>query len=75
MGQTEFAVSYQLTESGNYLIRAFRENAWDIFDGEIQNSGIAFIFVKEFDHFKKEKNPLGNSEKSIVPTDSLQRTK
>ncbi len=54
-GMTEFAVSYRLTESGNYSIKAFRENAWDIFDGEIQNSGIAFIFVKEFDSFRREK--------------------
>ncbi len=55
-GMTEFAVSYRLTESGNYSIKAFRENAWDIFDGEIQNSGIAFIFVKEFDSFKRKKS-------------------
>lgn len=54
-GMTEFAVSYKLTETGNYRIRAFRENAYDIFDGEIQNSGIAFIFVREFDSFKKRK--------------------
>jgi len=53
-GMTEFAVSYKLTEKGNYRIKAFRENAYDIFDGEIQNSGIAFIFVKEFDSFGKK---------------------
>lgn len=52
-GMTEFAVSYQITESGNYHVKAFRENAFDIFDGEIQNAGIAFIFIKEFDSFRK----------------------
>lgn len=52
-GMTEFAVSYQITKSGNYRIKAFRENAWDIFDGEIQNSGFAFIFIKEFDRKRK----------------------
>ncbi|MCK5137163.1 MAG: translocation/assembly module TamB domain-containing protein [Bacteroidales bacterium] len=51
-GMAEFAVSYQITESGNYHVKAFRENAFDIFDGEIQNAGIAFIFIKEFDSFK-----------------------
>jgi hypothetical protein len=55
-GMTEFAVSYKLTETGNYRIKAFRENAYDIFDGEIQNSGIAFIFIKEFDSISKSKN-------------------
>lgn len=56
-GMTEFAVSYKLTEQGNYRIKAFRENAFDIFDGEIQNSGIAFIFVREFDSFRDWKRP------------------
>ncbi|MCK5367735.1 MAG: translocation/assembly module TamB domain-containing protein, partial [Cyclobacteriaceae bacterium] len=54
-GMTEFAVSYQLTKSGNYRIKVFRENAWDIFDGEIQNSGLAFIFIKEFDSIRRKK--------------------
>jgi hypothetical protein len=56
-GMTEFAVSYKLTETGNYRIKAFRENAFNIFDGEIQNSGIAFIFVKEFESFRKKEMP------------------
>ncbi|MCG8307574.1 MAG: translocation/assembly module TamB [Cytophagales bacterium] len=55
-GMTEFAVSYKLTRTGNYRVKAFRENAYDIFDGEIQNAGIAFIFVREFDGFGKRKN-------------------
>ena len=53
-GMTEFAVSYKLTPAGNYRIKGFRENAYDIFDGEIQNSGIAFIYIKEFDRFRKK---------------------
>jgi len=53
-GMTEFAVTYNLTEVGNYRIKAFRENAYDLFDGEIQNSGIAFIFIREFDSFRRQ---------------------
>ncbi len=56
-GMNEFAVSYKLTKSGNYRVKAFSENAYDIYDGEIQKSGIAFIFVKEFDRFKKKQEP------------------
>jgi len=52
-GMTEFAVSYKITKSGNYRIKGFSENAYDIFDGEIQNSGIAFIFIREFDNLRK----------------------
>jgi hypothetical protein len=53
-GMPEFAVSYKITESGQYRVKAFRENAYDIFDGDIQNAGIAFIFIREFDSFKKK---------------------
>ncbi len=42
---TEFIVEYLLTKNGNYRIKAFRENAFDLIDGEIQNTGLAFIFV------------------------------
>lgn len=46
--QTEFIVQYLLTRNGNYRIKAFRENAFDLIDGEIQNTGLAFIFVVDF---------------------------
>ena len=54
-GMTEFAVSYKLTENGKYRIKAFRENAYDFYDGEIQNAGFAFILIREFDSFRKRK--------------------
>ena len=61
-GMTEFAVSYKLTETGNYRIKAFRENAFDIFDGEIQNAGVAFILIREFDSFKRKKSETSQKE-------------
>ena len=50
----EFSVTYDLTESREYKIRAFRENAYDIFDGEIAYSGFALIFEKSFDSIKRK---------------------
>ena len=47
-------------------IKAFKENAYDLFDGEIQNSGIALLFVREFDRFRKKKTML-----LTTPDDSL----
>ena len=68
-GMTEFAVSYKITKSGNYRVKAFSENAYDIYDGEIQISGLAFIFVREFDGPGKRRRTrppsLENSQKSI----------
>jgi hypothetical protein len=74
-GMTEFAVSYKLTETGNYRIKAFRENAYDIFDGEIQNSGIAFIFIKEFDSIRKSKNEGAKNGTDIEQENNIERQK
>jgi hypothetical protein len=52
----EFAVIYQLTESGEYKLRAYYEDAYDLFDGDISYSGIALIFEREFDSLKKKKS-------------------
>jgi hypothetical protein len=51
----EFAVIYQLTESGEYKLRAYYEDAYDLFDGDISISGIALIFEREFDTLKRKK--------------------
>ncbi len=48
----EFAVIYSLDPDGQYKLRAYRENAYDFFDGEVAYSGIAFIFEKEFNSLK-----------------------
>ncbi len=50
----EFAVTYSLNPEGNYKLRAYRENAYDLFDGEVAYSGIAFIFEKEFNNLKRK---------------------
>ncbi len=64
----EYSVFYDLTPSGNYRIKAFRENAYDLFDGEIQNSGVAFIFIREFDSKKdKDSEPEKPDEKPLNP--------
>jgi len=54
----EFAVIYALNEQGEYKLRAYRENAYDFFDGEVAYSGIAFIFEKEFDSLKRKSNEI-----------------
>ena len=42
-GYGQFAVIYSLTETGEYKLRAYYQNAYDPFDGDISYSGIAFI--------------------------------
>ncbi len=50
----EFAVIYDLTPGGEFRLKAFRENAYDIFDGEVASSGIAFIIQRNFNHWRRQ---------------------
>lgn len=50
----EFAVIYDLTPGGEFRLKAFRENAYDIFDGEVASSGIAFIIQRNFNHWRRK---------------------
>lgn len=51
----EFAVIYDLTPGGEFRLKAFRENAYDIFDGEVASSGIAFIIQRNFNHWRRNR--------------------
>jgi translocation and assembly module TamB len=53
--QAEFAVYYKMNPDGNFQIKAFSENAFDMLDGDIQNVGLAILFVKEFDPVRLRK--------------------
>jgi len=52
----EFSATYALTENGEYKLKAYRENAYDLFDGEVAYSGVAFIIEKSFNALFKRRN-------------------
>ena len=45
----QYAILYDLTKDGRFRIRGFHENAYDLYDGEITNSGVALMYTKEFE--------------------------
>ncbi len=67
----EFSATYDLTESREYKLRAYRENAYDLFEGEVAYSGIAFIIEKSFDKLfkrtKKTENPNKDDNEQPQP--------
>ncbi|MCK5170914.1 MAG: translocation/assembly module TamB domain-containing protein, partial [Bacteroidales bacterium] len=65
-GMSEFTVSYQITKSPNYGVKIFRENAYDLIDGEIQNTGIGFIFIKDFNSFRRKPSPTDDKTNENV---------
>ncbi|HNU55019.1 MAG TPA: translocation/assembly module TamB domain-containing protein [Flavobacteriales bacterium] len=45
----QYAILYDLTRDGRFRIRGFHENAYDLYDGEITNSGVAIMFTRDFE--------------------------
>ena len=62
-GYGQFAVIYSLTETGEYKLRAYYQNAYDPFDGDISYSGIALIFEKELDRLRLFSKPENTQQK------------
>jgi hypothetical protein len=64
----EFSATYDLTKSGDYKLRAYHENAYDLFDGEVAYDGIAFIIEKSFNSlFGRRTNKKKESSKKDIP--------
>jgi hypothetical protein len=53
--QSDFAIIYDLTEKGDYKLKAFERSAYDIIYKDTRMGGVAVIFIKEFDKYKKER--------------------
>jgi hypothetical protein len=45
----QYSILYDLTRDGRYQLRGFYENAFDLYDGEITDSGVALMFTLEFE--------------------------
>lgn len=52
---SDFAVIYDLTEKGDYKLKAFQRSAYDIIYKNTQIGGVAVIFIKEFDKYREER--------------------
>ena len=47
------SVNYRLTKDGRYIIRAYRKNEFIVIEGEVVETGIAFILTYDFERFKE----------------------
>jgi hypothetical protein len=57
------AVTYKLTQDGEYNLKAFSQTAYDLFDGDIISSGFAVLFTREFETLKRKKKTDTTLEK------------
>ena len=52
---SDFAIIYDLTEKGDYKLKAFERSAYDIIYKDTRMGGVAIIFIKEFDKYNKDR--------------------
>jgi hypothetical protein len=52
---SDFAIIYDLTEKGDYKLKVFERSAYDIIYKDTRMGGVAIIFIKEFDKYKKDR--------------------
>jgi hypothetical protein len=61
--QSDFAIKYDLSQDGDYKLKAFNKSSFDIVYKDIWTTGIAIIFVKEFDNLSDIKKSKDKEEK------------
>ena len=58
--QNDIAILYDLTEKGDYKLKAFNISSYDVVYKDIRTSGISLIFVKEYNPAHKKKHRPAN---------------
>ncbi len=59
----QYSILYDLTRDGRYQLRGFYENAFDLYDGEITDSGVAIMLTREFEENEKARERMREAER------------
>lgn len=51
----QYAITYDLTSDGRLRLRLFHENAYDLYDGEIVNNGVAINLTRDFEENARDR--------------------
>ncbi len=50
----QYAIAYDITKDGRLRLRAYHENAYDLYDGELVNNGVAIMLTRDFEKKERE---------------------
>jgi hypothetical protein len=64
--QNDIAIVYNLTNKGDYKLKAFNISSYDVVYKDIRTSGISLIFVKEYDPVKKKKHKESDHTNTVT---------
>ncbi len=51
----QYAIMYDVTKDGRVRLRLYHENAFDLYDGEIFNNGVAIMYTREFEENARDR--------------------
>ncbi len=51
----QYAIAYDITKDGRLRLRAYHENAYDLYDGELVNNGVALMITRDFEQNARER--------------------
>ncbi|MGV9012123.1 MAG: translocation/assembly module TamB domain-containing protein [Flavobacteriales bacterium] len=58
----QYVVYYDLSKNGPFRLRGFYENAFDLYDGDITDSGVAIQYTKDFEENERARNIAREAE-------------
>lgn len=59
----QYVVYYDLSKGGPYRLRGFYENAFDLYDGDITDSGVAIQYTKDFEENERARTAAREAER------------
>lgn len=58
----QYVVYYDLSKNGPFRLRGFYENAFDLYDGDITDSGVAIQYTKDFEENERARTAARQAE-------------
>jgi hypothetical protein len=62
---SDIKLYYDISKEGAFKLKAYRVHDYDVFEGNIVNTGAGILFEKDLDSFRKKKNKVNNSSSPV----------
>ncbi len=71
----QYVVYYDLSKNGPFRLRGFYENAFDLYDGDITDSGVAIQYSKDFEENERARNVAREAERERRADEAAKKRK
>lgn len=71
----QYVVYYDLSKDGPYRLRGFYENAYDLYDGAITDSGVAIQYTKDFEENERARTAAREAEAKRKADEAAEKRK